>query len=88
MSLSAVIESSHATIPMVGGRPGSVRPDSGNMPGWREEVDEVYKTGKIIENIFYTVKFQKFHVNCSRPNLYLAEPKNVVLSKKEYTCAS
>ena len=31
--LSAVIKSSHATIPMVGGRPGSVRLDSGNMPG-------------------------------------------------------
>ena len=28
-TLCAVIESSHATIPMVGGRPGAVRPDSG-----------------------------------------------------------
>ena len=42
-SLCAVIESSHATIPMVGGRPGSVRPDSGNMPGWREEVEPARK---------------------------------------------
>ena len=42
-TLSAVIESSHATIPMVGGRPGSVRPDSGNMPGWREEVEPARK---------------------------------------------
>ena len=53
-----------------------------------QAVFEVYKTCKIIEIYFYTVKFLKFHVNCSRPNLYLAEPKNVVLSKKEYTCAS
>ena len=42
-TLCAVIESSHATIPMVGGRPGAVRPDSGNMPGWREEVEPVRK---------------------------------------------
>ena len=37
-NLSAVIEASHATIPMVGGRPGSVRPDSGVMPGWQDVV--------------------------------------------------
>ena len=42
-TLSAVIQSSHATIPMVGGRPGSVRPDSGTMPGWREEVEPARK---------------------------------------------
>ena len=42
-TLSAVIESSHATIPMVGGRPGAVRPDSGNMPGWREKVEPARK---------------------------------------------
>ena len=42
-TLSAVIEASHATIPMVGGRPGSVRPDSGIMPGWREEVAPAQK---------------------------------------------
>ena len=35
--LNCVIESSHATIPMVGGRPGSVRLDSGLMPGWKVE---------------------------------------------------
>ena len=28
---------------MVGGRPGAVRPDSGNMPGWREEVEPAKK---------------------------------------------
>ena len=42
-TLSAVIQSSHATIPMVGGRPGSMQPDSGNMPGWREEVEPARK---------------------------------------------
>ena len=42
-NLNAVIEASHATIPMTGGRPGSVRPDSGTMPGWREEVAPVQK---------------------------------------------
>ena len=36
--LSSVIESSHATIPIVGGRPGASRPDSGCVPGWREAV--------------------------------------------------
>jgi hypothetical protein len=36
--MGAVIESSHATIPMVGGRQGAVRADSGAVPGWREEV--------------------------------------------------
>ena len=36
--LGAVIESSHATIPMVGGGQGRVKPDSGCVPGWREEV--------------------------------------------------
>ena len=42
-TLSAVIESWHATIPMAGGRPGSVRPDSGVMPGWRESVAPAQK---------------------------------------------
>ena len=41
--LNCVIESSHATIPMVSGRPGSVRPDSGLMPGWKEEVAPAQK---------------------------------------------
>ena len=36
--MSAVIEASHATIPMVGGRQGAARRDCGSMPGWREEV--------------------------------------------------
>ena len=36
--LGSVIESSHATIPLVGGRAGAVRPDSGCVPGWREAV--------------------------------------------------
>ena len=36
--MGAVIESSHKCIPMVGGRQKSVRPDSGMVPGWREEV--------------------------------------------------
>ena len=36
--LGAMIESSHATIPMVGGGQSRVRPDSGSVPGWREEV--------------------------------------------------
>ena len=36
--LGSVIESSHATIPMVGGLAGAVRPDSGCVPGWREAV--------------------------------------------------
>ena len=36
--LGAMIESSHATIPMVGGGQGRVKPDSGSVPGWREEV--------------------------------------------------
>ena len=36
--MGAVIESSHATIPMVGGRQGAVRRDCGSVPGWREEV--------------------------------------------------
>ena len=35
--LGAVVESSHATIPMVGGRQGAARPDSGRVPGWREQ---------------------------------------------------
>jgi exonuclease III len=34
----ALIESCQATIPMVGGRQGAVRADSGCVPGWREEV--------------------------------------------------
>ena len=42
-TLFAVNECSHATIPMVGGRPGPVRPDSGNMSGWWEEVEPVRK---------------------------------------------
>ena len=42
-NLNAVIEASHATIPMTGGRPASVRPDSGTRPGWREEVAPVQK---------------------------------------------
>ena len=36
--LGAMIESSHATIPMVGGQQGAARPDSGCVPGWREVV--------------------------------------------------
>ena len=36
--MGAVIEASHATIPMVGGRQGAARRDCGSMPGWREEV--------------------------------------------------
>ena len=36
--LGAVIESSHATIPMVGGGQGRAKPDSGCMPGWKEQV--------------------------------------------------
>ena len=36
--LGAMIESSHATIPMVGGQQGAARPDSGCVPGWREAV--------------------------------------------------
>ena len=36
--MSAVIESSHATIPLVGGREGAGRKDRGSMPGWWEEV--------------------------------------------------
>jgi hypothetical protein len=42
-NLIAVIEASHATIPIVGGRPGSVRPDYGLMPGWREVVSPLQK---------------------------------------------
>ena len=42
-NLSAVIEASHANIPMVGGRPGSVRPDCGTMPGWRDVVAPLQK---------------------------------------------
>ena len=36
--LGAVIEASHSTIPMVGGRQGTKRKDCGSVPGWREEV--------------------------------------------------
>ena len=36
--LGAVLESSHATIPMEGGGQQRVKPDSGCVPGWREEV--------------------------------------------------
>ena len=36
--LGSVIESTHATIPMVGGRAGAARPESGGVPGWREAV--------------------------------------------------
>ncbi len=36
--MGALIESSHASNPMVGGRQGAVRADSGCVPGWREEV--------------------------------------------------
>ena len=36
--MGAVIESSHAAIPMVGGRQGAVRSDSRCVPGWKEEV--------------------------------------------------
>ena len=42
--LGAVIESSHATIPMVGGGQGRVKPDSGCVPGWREQVALQRKT--------------------------------------------
>ena len=37
--LGAVIEASHATIPMAGGGQDKVKPDSGCMPGWKEEVE-------------------------------------------------
>ena len=33
--LGSVIESTHATIPMVGGRAGAARPERGSVPGWR-----------------------------------------------------
>ena len=36
--LGAVIEASHATIPMVGGGQDRVKPDSGCVPGWKEQV--------------------------------------------------
>ena len=36
--LSSVIDSSHATIPIVGGQPRAARPDSGCVPGWRDAV--------------------------------------------------
>ena len=36
--MGAAIESSHKCIPIVGGRQKSARPDSGMIPGWREEV--------------------------------------------------
>ena len=36
--LGAMIESSHDTIPMVGGGQGRAKPDSGCMPGWKEQV--------------------------------------------------
>ena len=42
--LGAVIESSHATIPMVGGGQGREKPDSGCVPGWREQVAPHRKT--------------------------------------------
>ena len=41
--LGAVIEASHATIPMTGGRQDKVKPDSGCMPGWKEEVEPYRK---------------------------------------------
>ena len=42
--LGALIESSHATIPMVGGGQGRGKPDSGCVPGWREQVAPYRKT--------------------------------------------
>ena len=36
--MGAVVEASHATIPMVGGRQGAARRDCGAVPGWRDEV--------------------------------------------------
>ena len=36
--MGAVIESSHANIPMVGGHQGTNKPDSHCVPGWKEEV--------------------------------------------------
>ena len=41
--LSSLIETSHATIPMVGGRKEAVRPDCGTMPGWHELVAPAQK---------------------------------------------
>ena len=56
--LSAVIESSHATIPMVGGRLNSARSDNGCMPGWKDEVSEFRNNAKFWHSLW---------ISCGKP---------------------
>ena len=50
--LSSVIETSHATIPMVGGRKEAVRPDCGTMPGWQDIVAPAQKDTKFWHSVW------------------------------------
>ena len=52
--MSAVIETSHTTIPMVGGRKEAARPDCGTMPGWQEMVASAQKDSLFWHSVWHS----------------------------------